>query len=251
MLPRLTWSRTPTWRVNPVEGLDPQRSAQRDDDLATAAPTHDDAWAERAVRLRLAGRDAEAREALGHISPAGFERLADARLTRAFYTALDGDFARAFDDASPVLATRPALDPGTPVLAATLARWSMARGPEGLGPAITLLSTRATVGPLSDPERCTLVAALVRARREPEAAALASQFSEQLQPFAGDVDAWGAGLLTEGEGPASVGIALLLGGRAREAEAPLERALAVSRGPWVEETRRWLARARRAPERRP
>lgn len=225
-----------------VGAMTPQRGSAWDTSRFDQTPSTDAGWLDRALLLRLLGRDEEALRALGALSP-GARDSVDARLTAAYLRARSGDFAGAVVLARPALGSLPSWESSSAVLSVTLARWSMARGPEGIADAIAMLDARSRVSSLAAPELATLVLALVRAGREAEATALARTFGTSLAPWSGDVDAAEEGNLTPGEGPASIGMALLLGGRAREAVEPLRRAVGSTYAVWATSNAAWLRRA--------
>src|SRR5262249_27322015 len=129
-------------------------------------------------------------------------------------------------------------------LALEVARWSMARGPEGLSDALAILREVTALGPPDPMVRATLALALARDGRTDEAREVARG---GLLPLAyAGASQTRRGSVLPGEGDAAVGVALWLAGRTREAVEPLARAAAAVPAPWRAQAAEALASARRA-----
>jgi len=240
------WDRISAWQAPALPDL---RAALARLD---AAPEGARAEAQRAVVLRILRRDDEARAALRRAlarSPDGAVLDdPDVALTAGWLAARAGDF----DEAARLGARGIARLPRAPAfghahresLALEVARWSMARGPAGLDDALRVLRAGAADAPASALARAEVALALARAGRLDDARAAAAPAALTLQ--GAEADALPAGATLPAEVSAAVGVALLLGGRARDARAPLEAAAAGAPGPWRDFQRAQLALARRA-----
>lgn len=204
----------------------------------------------RAVLLRVLGREDDARRALQRafdlspdLSPCDDP---DVALTAAWLAARHGDWAVAADMGQRALSRMTPQTTGREVLVLEVARWSMARGPEGLDRAAALLRGFIAVSPASPMVRATLALALARQGRTDDARALVMPARTLLEPFAGDWNTSAPDATVRGEGAAAVGVALTLAGRGREAVEPLARSVAQGLPAWRRFQETWLAQARRA-----
>ncbi|MEI8254602.1 MAG: tetratricopeptide repeat protein [Deltaproteobacteria bacterium] len=230
--------------------------------LGTGAPAHvaltdvdaqiasrpDDAalHAQRAVVLRVLQRFEEAtRELAGAIArDAHVTDDPDVALTDAYLAARAGRFDDAVRSARHAM---PRLDGSEDLreqLVLEVARWSMARGPDGVDDAIALLREMTGPGASAAVARATLSLALHRRGRVDEAREVARS-AELPSPYASTMPRPGA--LVDGEIDAAVGTAYLLAGRGPEAVTFLERALGHVTRVWRTSIEASLAEARRTP----
>jgi tetratricopeptide (TPR) repeat protein len=167
----------------------------------------------------------------------------DVALTHAYLTARQGQYAEAVAIARRALPRLDGNDEARAQIVLEIARWSMARGSEGLDDAITLL--REVSGPSAGAAvaRATLTLALHRRGLEDEAREVAR--SADL-PSAYASTALRPGALIDGETDAALGTAYVLAGRGREAIAWLARAVSRSPRVWRASLEATLAEAQRA-----
>lgn len=210
------------------------------------APRH----ARRAVLLRVLGREEDSRRALQRafdlspdLSPCDDP---DVALTAAWLAARRADWAVAAELGQRALSRMGPQTMGREPLVLEVARWSMARGPEGLDRAAALLRGFVAVSPASPMVRATLALCLARAGRTDDARALVAPVRTLLEPFAGDWNSAAPDATVRGEGAAAVGVALTLAGRGREAVEPLARSVEQGPAVWQRFQSQWLAQARRA-----
>jgi hypothetical protein len=127
------------------------------------------------------------------------------------------------------------------------ARWSLSRGPAGLGEAERLLVAWARVQPDPSPDvRATLVLVLARAGRVDEARGTALSGATLAPSFYRDPDPHPVPDWMEAEREAARGTALLLRGDAAGALVLLERAAGRVPAPWRDFMAAQVATARRA-----
>ncbi len=246
-LARFRWDRLSAWRSTATNELRASLAA------LSAASQDAPSLAARAVILRLLRRDADAREALRHARAMSPERDVlddpDVALTAAFLSAREGDFTAAASLGARALARMPPPAPQDALhreaLALEISRWSMARGPDGLRDAELVLRAFASVSPASPALRATLALVLSREGRVDEARLLVAPLRDTLRPTDGDDAEMPDGAVVRGEALAATGVALALVGRRRDAEAPLQRAVAEVPAPWRSSVASELAAARR------
>lgn len=244
----LRWTYVPRW----VAPNHPRLAAiQR---ALDASPSATALWfARRALVLRLSDQEEPCRAALAtalRMQPDLSLADPDVGLTQAWLQARTHDWTGAFESATvPLSRMSASIDRERLVL--DLTRWSMARGPDGLAPALSLLRqyAMATAGRGASPVvTVTMALVLSRMGRAEEARALARSVADVLRPDLGsDHYPLGDGALVLGEGDAAVGNALLLVGRGRDAVEALERASTSVPMPWRASTLAALALARRSP----
>jgi len=247
---RLRWDRINAWHALSLPDL--RLALARLDD----APESARSLGLRAVVLRLQRRDDEARAALRRALSLSPDRAVlddpDVALTAAWLAARAGDFAEATRlgrhalsrmarPASLSLAHREALS-------LEVARWSMARGPDGLDDAIRILRAGASTAAASPLVRATVALALARGGHLDDArAAAAAPIAAGLQGADAAAGLPSGATLPE-EVSAAVGVALLLCDRPREAREALTVAAQGSPEVWRPFQRAQLAAAqRRAP----
>lgn len=246
---RLRWDRINAWHALSLPDL--RLALARLDDAPESART----LGLRAVVLRLQRRDDEARAALRRALSLSPDRAVlddpDVALTAAWLAARAGDFAEATRlgrhalsrmarPTSLSLAHREALS-------LEVARWSMARGPDGLDEALAILRAGASTAAASPLVRATVALALARAGRLDDARAVAAPLAPTLQGADAAANLPSGATLPE-EVSAAVGVALLLGDRPREAREALTVAAQGSPEVWRTFQRAQLAAAqRRAP----
>lgn len=234
------WGELPAWiapsPVRPLAALEAMDAAE-----PGAAPR----WAERAVLLRLVSRVEASSAALARArAERGDGALddPDALLTEAWIEARRSQFERAVSLAVQALPRMPR-SPWTASLTLTVARWSLARGPEGLASARALLDALRVVGPLAP--RAAALLALVYARGGDEAGARAIVREMGLSVSASLAEPLGA----DRQDPAfaeqinAAGVALVLAGRGAEAAPLLSRAEALTPPGWRDFQRRMSLRA--------
>jgi tetratricopeptide (TPR) repeat protein len=202
--------------------------------------------AARAVVLRALGRFDDARASLDRALARDPGVLADpdVALTHAYLLARGHRYAEAVAAARPAFARLGGRREAREELVLEVARWSMARGPEGLDDAIGLLRDLAALGPPAPMVRATLALALVRQGRIDEAREVA-RGGQLPAPYMGATQQR-RGTVVPGEGDAAVGVALVLAGRGRDAVEPLARAAGTVPAPWRPGMADFLAQARRA-----
>ncbi|MEZ4393854.1 MAG: hypothetical protein R3A48_22505 [Polyangiales bacterium] len=237
LLAGFRWGDLPAWiapsPVRPLAALEA---------LEAAGPGDAPRWAERAVLLRLVARVEDAAAALEHARAGGALEDPDALLTAAWIDARRSQFERAVALAMQALPRLPR-SPWSAALTLTVARWSLARGPEGLASARALLDALRVVGPL--PPRATALLAMVFARGGDEAGARAivREMGLSLSPSLAEP------LGADRQDPAfaeqinAAGVALLLAGRGAEAAPLLRRAEAQTPPGWRDFQRRMSLRA--------
>lgn len=199
----------------------------------------------RAVALRILMRYDDARASLDQAVAMDTAVLQDpdVALTTAYLAARAQQWAAAVSTARGALPRVNAPVDHRSSLALEIARWSMARGREGLPDAIAVLREVAALGPPERMVRATLALALWRDGRTDEAREVASGG----MPTAYEaMNTTRRGSVLPGEGDAAVGVALVLGGRAHDAVAPLSRAVNTVPEPWRPSISEFLATARRA-----
>lgn len=246
---RLRWDRINAWHALSLPDL--RLALARLDDAPESART----LGLRAVVLRLQRRDDEARAALRRALALSPDRAVlddpDVALTAAWLAARAGDFAEATRLGRHALSrmARPsALSLGhREALSLEVARWSMARGPDGLDDALAILRAGAATAAASPLVRATVALALARGGRLDDARAVAAPLAPTLQ----GADAAAnlpSGATLPAEVSAAVGVALLLCDRPREAREALTAAAQGSPEVWRPFQRAQLAAAqRRAP----
>lgn len=233
------------------EWYPPQRPNVRDAlGRLDAAPRETARWhGARAVLLRLSQRESDARAEITRALALAPDRAAlddpDVALTAGWLAARAGDFTAAFEYGRGALPRMPPLTCSRASLVLEIARWSMARGPDGLPGAIDLLRGFVALCPPPPLVRATLALALVRAGKLDEARGVAAPLRVTLEAYAGDGAPRGA--VVQGEGPAAVGVALVLVGRGRDAIEPLTRATESVPASWRAFQQSQLALARRSP----
>jgi tetratricopeptide (TPR) repeat protein len=243
---RLRWDRISAWHAPSLPDL--RLALARLD----AAPESARSLGLRAVVLRLQRRDDEARAALRRALSLSPDRAVlddpDVALTAAWLAARAGDFAEASRlgrSALSRLARPSALSfAHREALSLEVARWAMARGPDGLDDALRVLRAGASTTAASPLVRATLALVLARAGRLDDARAVASLVAATLQ----NTDITGAlpsGATLPDELSAAVGVALLLNGHPREAREALTVAAQGSPEVWRPFQRAQLAAAQR------
>ncbi len=246
LLAAARWDRIAAWSA-PAAGDLPallQRLEARGDDARSLAC--------RAVVLRLLQRVDEARAVMRRARSLD-ARIAlddpDAALTAAWLDARDGRFEEAFALGLRALSRMPAATGGVAMrrepLVLDLARWSLARGADGLNGAIHLLRTWSVSCPASPRVRATLALALVRRGDREAARALVAPVRDELGFDTTDASAL-RGAVVRGEDAAAQGVALSLVGRPRDAVAPLTRAVESAPAVWRASLDAELALARRS-----
>lgn len=234
----LRWTALPHW-IAPSPVIPREVLATLD-----AAETSPSVLQSRALALRLLGRPDDAARALvdARARLGGGLDDPDAMLTAAWLEARRSNFTDAARVARAAMARLPAT---SEALTLTVTRWSLARGPEGLGDAGALLEGLRVLG-MSTPRAAALtVLWMARAGDEPGAQALAQSLGAAL----------GAPLAephpTDRQDPAfpeqinAVGVALLLAGRPAEAAPLLRRAAELTPPGWRGFQQRMLLRAGR------
>jgi tetratricopeptide (TPR) repeat protein len=241
----LRWDSTVAWTSAQPASLEPL--LRRLDAQLRATPSVAALRADRAVVLRAMGRFDEARDELDRAVAQDHAVLddPDVGLTRAYLTAQAQHFDEAVADALDVLPRLVGLREARVEIALEVARWSMARGTEGLPDALAVLREATALGPPDPMVRATLALALARQGRTDEAREVARGGLLPLS-YAGP-GATHRGSLTPGEADAAVGVALWLAGQAHEAVEPLARAATTVPPPWRAQTTEALALARRSP----
>lgn len=211
----------------------------------------------RAVALRLQGRDDEAARVLGALAPDPLaQEDPEVTLTRAYFAARAEQWAAAVAFLRQALPRMSAPVTRRETLLLEGARWSMARGPEGLPEALAL--ARDAVAPAaaqagmlrgigSSLARATLACALFRAGAVEEAREVALAELLPNAPAPGALRY--SGQLLAAEERNAVLVALALADRGAEALAGLEAAAQATQGPWRESMLQALALARRSPTR--
>lgn len=223
---RFRWDRLSAWRATATNELRASLTA------LTAGPRTPASLAARAVVLRLLSRDDDARDALRHARSLSPERDVlddpDVALTAAYLAARAGDFTEASSLGARALARMPPPAPQSIThresLALEVARWSMARGPDGLRDAELTLRAFASMVPASPALRAMLALALTRQGRVDEARLLVEPLRDTLRPTDGDDAEMPEGAVIQGESLAATGVSLSLLGRRREAVPALTRA---------------------------
>jgi tetratricopeptide (TPR) repeat protein len=181
------------------------------------------AHAARAVILRLLERTEEAARALDRAVELDRAVLddPDVGLTQAFLQARAGHYEQAVQSARRVLPRLSGPLDARVEASIEVARWSLLRGPEGVGPALAILREAAAVQPPDPMLRTTLSFALVLAGRQSEAREVARS---------GPVTAVGStvprplrGTLAPDIVDAAAGVAVSLSDHAWDASAVLER----------------------------
>lgn len=234
----LRWTSLPTW-IAPSPVLPREALASLESAAVTPAVLQS-----RALVLRLLARPDDAARALADARArlGGGLDDPDAMLTAAWLDARRSDFADAVPVARAAMVRLPAT---SEALTLTVARWSLARGPDGLGDARALLEALRVVG-LSSPRGAALaVLVMARAGDEPGAQALAQSLGAALAPPLAEPHP------ADRQDPAfpeqinAVGVALLLAGRPAEAAPLLRRALEQTPPGWRAFQQRMLQRAAR------
>jgi Flp pilus assembly protein TadD len=240
LLAPVRWESEPAWT-----SVSPARLEYLLQQIESAPPPA--RLAASAVLLRGLGRFDDARTALTRAVAADPTVLQDpdVALTHAYLLARAQRYAEAVAAARPVFPQLGGRADARTELALEVARWSMARGADGLAEALAVLRTVTALGPPEPMLRATLALALTRAGRLEEAREIAR--SGPLPPVSAALAAQQRGSLLPGEGDAAVGVALLLVGRGREAIEPLARAVGRVPAPWRASLDESLASARRAP----
>ena len=200
---------------------------------------------DRAVVLRVLQRFDEARAELARtiaLDPRVTDDP-DIALTDAYLAARSGHFDDAVTAARRALPRLDGSDELRGQLVLEIARWSMARGPDGLDDAVSLL--REVSGPSASAAvaRATLALALHRRGREDEAREVA-QSADLPSPYTSTTLRPGA--VIDGETDAALGTAYLLAGRGYQARTFLEAALDRAPHVWRASIEASLAEARRA-----
>lgn len=234
----LRWTSLPAW-IAPSPVL--PRAALAALDAAEVTPA---VLQSRAMLLRLLGRPDDAARALDDARArlGGGLDDPDAMLTAAWLDARRSNFADAVLVARAAMVRLPA---SSEALTVTVARWSLARGPQGMEHAGALLEGLRVVG-LSSPRAAALsVLLMARAGDEPGAQALAQSLGPTLGPPLAEPHP------ADRQDPAfpeqinAVGVALLLAGRPAEAAPLLRRAAELTPPGWREFQQRMLLRAGR------
>lgn len=234
----LRWTALPHW-IAPSPVLPREALAALDAAEVTPAVLQS-----RALVLRLLGRPDDAARALtdARARLGGGLDDPDAMLTAAWLDARRSSFTDAVPVARAAMVRLPAT---SEALTLTVARWSLARGPEGLQVAASLLEGLRVVG-MSSP-RAGALSVLVMAREgdEPGAQALAQSLGAALAPPLAEPHP------ADRQDPAfpeqinAVGVALLLAGRPAEAAPLLRRAAELTPPGWRAFQQRMLQRAGR------
>jgi Flp pilus assembly protein TadD len=188
----------------------------------------------------------EAASVLERAGPAALDDT-DAALTKAYLLARAQQYEAAVAmarSAMPRLEGQAGVGGRRAELAVEVARWSMARGPDGLPDAVAILREVAALGSPDSMTRATLALALAREGHADEAREVA-RTGALPSPYAG-TSLFPRGALVAGEPDAAVGVALELAGRGREAVDPLSRASSSVPAPWRAQVNEALATARRA-----
>ncbi len=246
-LARFRWDRLSAWRATATNELRAALTA------LTAGPRTPASLAARAVVLRLLSRDDDARDALRRARALSPERDVfddpDVALTAAYLAARAGDFTEASSLGARALSRMPPPAPQSlthrEALALEVARWSMARGPDGLRDAELTLRAFASVVPASPALRAALALALTRQGRVDEARLLVEPLRDTLRPTDGDDAEMPDGAVIRGESLAATGVALSLLGRRRDAVPALTRAAAEVPAVWRTSVSAALSAARR------
>lgn len=234
----LRWTALPAW-IAPSPVLPREALAALDAAEVTPAVLQS-----RAVVLRLLARPDDAERALADARArlGGGLTDPDAMLTAAWLDARRSNFADAVPVARAAMARLPAT---SEALTLTVARWSLARGPDGLADARALIESLRVVGASSPRAAALAVLVLARGGDEPGAQALALALGPALAPPLAEPHP------ADRQDPAfpeqvnAVGVALLLAGRADEA-APLLRRVSDQTPPgWRAFQERMLLRAAR------
>jgi tetratricopeptide (TPR) repeat protein len=223
------WEFLPAWIApSPVT---PRAALAALDRAAEDSPVF---FARRAVLLRLLAREDEALAALDRaraLRPDGALDDPDALLTAAWLAARRSQYAPAVAAALRALPRMRAAAYREP-LVLEVARWSLARGPEGLDDARSLVEALRRAGLFSP--RAMATAALISARagdledaRLIARAAHVSLSASLAEPVGADRQSASFGELLN-----AVGVALLLDGRAAEAAPLLRRAMDQTPPPW-------------------
>ncbi len=216
------------------------------DALLASRPNDPTLHAQRAVILRVLQRFEESSRELASAIARDAHVIddADVALTQAYLAARGGQFAEAVQSARRAL---PRLDGSEELrgqLVLEIARWSMARGPDGLDEAIALLREMTGPSAAAAMARATLCLALHRRGHDDEAREVA-RGADLPSPYSSTVPRPGA--LVDGEIDAAIGTAYLLAGRGLEAVGFLERAIARTSRVWRTSLEASLADAHRAP----
>jgi hypothetical protein len=219
---RFRWESLGTWRTPaPAEARTFLANLER------LPPTESQSM--RVVLLRLLGREEEVRVALSTAIARSALVLddPDVALTAAWMAARHGDFAQATALGRRALARMNTQNVQTlqrrESLVLEVARWSMARGSDGLPDAIALLRGHTVLVAASSMVRATLALCLLRQGHVDEARWTVTSIASGLHPEDGVQQV--AGAVVSGDGDAAIGVALRLSGRTRDALVPLERAM--------------------------
>lgn len=234
------WGELPAWiapsPVRPLAALEA---------LDAAGPGAAPRWAERAVLLRLVSRVESAAEALERARAErgdGAFDDPDALLTEAWIDARRSQFDRAVSRACEALPRLPR-SPWSAPLTLTVARWSLARGPEGLAQARALLDALRLVGPLAPRAAALLALVVARGGDEAGARAIVREMGPSVSPSLAEP------LGADRQDPAfaeqinAAGVALILAGRGAEAAPLLRRTTELTPPGWRDFQRRMSLRA--------
>jgi hypothetical protein len=219
---RFRWESLATWRT-PA----PAEARTFLANLARLPPSESQVM--RVVLLRLLGREEEVRIALSEAITSSALVLddPDVALTAAWMAARQGDFAQATAWGKRALTHMNTHSVQTlqrrEVLVLEVARWSMARGSEGLADAIAVLRGHVALVAASPMVRATLALCLLRQGHTDEARWMVIPIASGLHPEDGVQQV--SVSMVSGDGDAAIGVALRLSGRTRDALVPLERAV--------------------------
>lgn len=231
--------------VSQGTGVPAQRALLELDAMLALRADDPSLHAQRAVALRSLQRFEESTRDLARavaLDPHVTEDP-DVALTSGYLAARAGRFVDAVRSARHALPRLEGSDELRGVLVLEVARWSMARGPDGLDDAIALLREMTGPGAAAAITRATLSLALHRRGLDDEAREVAR--GADLPSVYSPTDPR-PGALVDGEIDAAIGTVYLLAGRGSEAIAFLDRALGHTPRVWRASLEGSIADAHRA-----
>lgn len=238
----LRWNAEAAWITGSIPRA--ERALSRIEDSLRQQPRTAMLFAYRAVARRALGQFQQSQDDLRRavtMDPAVLEDP-DVALTHAYLLAREQRFAEAVSTARRAFPRIAGSVEVCTELVLEIARWSMARGPEGLADALTVLREITALGPPTPMVRATLALVLARQGAIDQAREIA-RGGPLPHPDAPTSTPRGAVIM--GENDAAIGVALVLAGRARDAIGPLTRAIATVPPPWRTWTSTYLTTARR------
>jgi hypothetical protein len=223
-----------------------QMALQEVEEMLAAQPANAMLHADKAVVLRVIQRFDDAQRELQRAIASDAHVLddPDVTLTQAYLEARGSHWAEAVQIARRALPRLEGPDEVRGPVVIEVARWSMARGVDGVDDAIALLREVSGPSAAASLARATLSLALHRRGRDDEAREVA-RGAELPSPYTST--ALHPGGLVDGEADAAIGTAYLLSGRGHDAIPFLTRAVARAPHVWHASLEASLAEAQRAP----